>query len=306
MGNVNNQFLLSMLIVILGYFCKKFNVLEEKDGESLSRIIFNITLPALIINTFSTIKIDFSLIMLTIISIIYGGIMAILALFIFKRESRSTRGMLSMLLPGFNIGLFAYPLVEAIWGEKSLKYFGMFDMGNAIILFCICYLIANYFSSSEENISFKSILKKISKSIPLLAYMLTLIVNIFGLHFPGTMIDIAKILSKANMPLSLLLLGLYLNFSFETSYWKNMGKILTFRYIIGLMVGATLFFIVPFDSLFRYTLLIGLILPIGLAVVPYAVEFNYDQRFVGTLSNITILISFLLVWIIVGISPSIR
>ena len=40
-----------------------------------------------------------------------------------------------MIVPGFNIGLFAYPLVEGIWGQEGIKYFGMFDMGNAFIVF---------------------------------------------------------------------------------------------------------------------------------------------------------------------------
>ncbi|MGI6561721.1 MAG: hypothetical protein ACOX3Q_04040 [Clostridia bacterium] len=82
--------------------------------------------------------------------------------------------MLIYLLPGFNIGLFAYPLVEAIWGQEGLKHFGMFDMGNAIVLFGLCYILAGHFSSEEEKADFKSIAKKLIKSVPLVSYVLTL------------------------------------------------------------------------------------------------------------------------------------
>jgi len=302
MENVNGQFLLSLLIIALGYLAKKLNIIQEKDGEGMARIIFNITLPSLIINTFNTMKLDFSLIYLSIGSFIFGILMSLIGIFVFKKESRTIRGTLSMLTPGFNIGLFAYPLVESIWGTNGLKYFGMFDMGNALIIFGVCYIIANYFSPAEENIDLKTIARKLFASIPLMTYIITLIINLSGLHYPSVLIDISKIISKANAPLSLLLLGVYLNFSFDKSYWKNIIKVLSIRYTIGLAIGAALFLSLPFDSLFRYTLLIGFILPIGSAVIPYAVQFNYDERLVGTLCNITIIVSFIMIWAIVSLS----
>lgn len=304
MENINYQFILSLSIIALGYLLKKLNIIEEKDGESIARIVFNITLPLLIINTFNTMKLDFSLIYLTIGSFLFGILMSTIGIIVFKKEHRTMRGTLSMLTPGFNIGLFAYPLVEAIWGANGLKYFGMFDMGNALIIFGVCYIIANYFAPAEENIDLATILKKLLSSIPLMTYIITLIMNISGLHFAPVLIDISKIISKANAPLSLLLLGVYLSFSFDKGYWKNIIKVLSLRYTIGLAIGAALFLLLPFDSLFRYTLLIGFILPIGSAVIPYAVQFNYDERLVGTICNITIIISFIMIWAIVSFSTS--
>lgn len=306
MENVNSQFILSLLIIALGYLAKRLNIIQEKDGEGMARIIFNITLPLLIINSFNSMKLDFSLIYLTLASFIFGILMSLIGIFVFKKEGKTIRGTLSMLTPGFNIGLFAYPLVEAIWGTNGLKFFGMFDMGNAIIVFGVCYIVANYFAPDEEDIDFKSIVKKLLTSIPLMTYIITLIINLSGLHYPSVIIDISKVVSKANAPLSLLLLGVYLNFSFGKSYWKNIIKVISLRYIIGLAIGAALFILLPFDSLFRYTLLIGFILPIGSAVIPYAVQFNYDERLVGTLCNITIIISFIMIWTIISLSTFIK
>ena len=78
-------------------------------------------------------------------------------------------------------------------------------------------------------------------------------------------------------------------------------KILAMRYGIGLVLGIILFKILPFNAMFRYTVLIGLCLPIGMAVIPYAVQFNYDKKLVGTLCNITMILSFALVWIIIAL-----
>ena len=299
--NVNTQFILSMVIIGLGYIFKKLNIIKEDDGDGVSRIIFNVTLPALIITTFNSMKIDTSLIFITLISLIFGFLMSILGITIFRNEQRKLRGTLSMLLTGLNVGLFAYPLVESIWGKEGLKYFGMFDMGNSIATFVFCYLIASYFSSDEAKIDYKRVLKKLLTSIPLMSYMLTLIINLSGFHYPTPFVGMCTVLSKANMPLSLLLLGICLNFSIDKIYRKNIFKILFIKYGVGLLIGLILFAVLPFGKLFRYTLLIGLILPTCMAVIPYAVQFNYDKKFIGTICSMTIVISFTITWIIIAV-----
>lgn len=293
---------MSMLIIILGYTFKKLNIVKDQDGDSISRLIFNITLPSLIIVTFNSIKVDSSLILIAMVSMLFGFFMTGVGIFVFRKEETKLRGTFSMLIPAFNVGLFAYPIVQSIWGDKALKYFGMFDMGNSIVTFGMCYLIAAYFSSGDVKSQSKDILIKLVTSIPLMSYIITLAVNLAGFHYPSPIISICSTLSKANMPLSLLLLGICLNFSIEKSYYKNMIKVILVRYGIGLIVGALLFStLVTYNSLFRYTLIIGLTLPMAMAVVPYSVQFGYDKKLVGTMCSISIVLSFLLTWIIISI-----
>ncbi|MGH4051651.1 MAG: AEC family transporter [Clostridium sp.] len=300
MNTINSQFAMSLSIILLGYLLKKTNILKESDGEVISRLIFNVTLPSIVINVFSTMTIDKNLLLIPVISFVYGLFMAVVALIVFKGESRREKGMLSMLVPSFNIGLFAYPLVESIWGKEGLKYFGMFDMGNSFIVFAVCYIIGSIYSSSEGEISYKNIFSKTLHSIPFLTYIITLAINLLGFNIPKPIIEITGILSKANMPLSLLALGLYLSFSFKKKYLKNMAKIITLRYLIGFGVGILLYNLISIDPLFKITMLIGFILPISFTVIPYSVEFGYDTKFVGTVNNFTIIISFLLIWAIVA------
>lgn len=299
MDSVNEQFLLSLCIIVLGYIVKRLGIVKEADGEGLARVIFNITLPALIITTFSSIQIDFSLIMITVISTVYCLGMTAAGLYAFRREIRSTRGMLCMLLPGFNIGLFAYPLVEAIWGQTGLQYFGMFDVGNSLVIFAVCYLVAGYFSEDGIRLDARSICGKLLMSVPLMTYVLVFCAAMAGWRFPGPVLAATGILGKANMPLSLLLLGIHLSFSFNREYLRNMFRVLALRYIIGLAAGGLCFYLLPFNDMFKYTLLLGFVLPVYVAAIAFAVEFGYDHRFVGTLANLTVLISFILVWLMI-------
>lgn len=299
MDNINAQFLISMLIIVLGYVSKKFNIVKEKDGEGLARLVINVTLPCLIITTFSTLKVEYSLIKLTLISIIYGIFMTGIGVLLFRKRSRKKKGVLLMLLPTFNIGLFAYPLVQAIWSHEGVKYFAMFDVGNSFIIFVLCHIIASYFSKENENIDIKTAVLGAFKSIPLITYIVVVIINMLGFQIPRIIIDFSSAVSRANMPMSLILLGIYLSFKFDIKNIKDIISILALRYVIGLSIGVLFFIFSPFDKMTRYTLFIGFILPIASTIIPFSIEFDYDAKLVGILSNMTILISFVLIWIFV-------
>ena len=295
---MNQEFIYIVAIIIIGYVLKRVNILKESDGVTISRIIFNITLPALVIVSLNSVKIEASLMLIPIIILLYGILSFVLAYFVFKKENKELKGTLMMLASGYNVGLFVFPIVEAIWGAEGLLYFRMFDVGNSIIVFGLVYLVGSYFS--EEGLALKpiSILKKFGKSIPFMSYVIMSILNFSHIHLPSGIIDVATIISKANMPLSLLLLGLYLNFTFEKQYIKPITKFLLFRYGLGLFVGIVLYFFLPVNEMFKYTILMGLILPIGLAVIPYAHEFKYKTTLlIGTISNICIIISIILLYV---------
>lgn len=272
---MNQEFLYIIIIIIaLGYLLKRVNILKEKDGEVISKIIFKITLPALVLVTFDSVKIETSLILLPVIVLVYGIITAFLGFIVFKNEERELKGSLLMLSSGFNVGLFAFPLVYAIWGIEGLTYFSMFDVGTSFVVFGISYILGSYFS--EEGLRLKpiEILKKLGKSIPLMTYLIASILNFSQIQLSDTIINVASTISGANIPLSLLLLGLFLNFKFDTQYIKPMVKFLTFRYGLGLIFGLGLYFILPYDAMLRYTILIGLLLPVAASALTFAVELN--------------------------------
>jgi len=81
-----------------------------------------------------------------------------------------------------------------------------------------------------------------------------------------------------------------------------IGKSLLIRYIIGLCCGLLLYFLLPvtfFNQLFRIILAISLILPVGLAVIPFSVELEYEKKIITIIVNLSILISFGLMWILI-------
>ena len=79
---------------------------------------------------------------------------------------------------------------------------------------------------------------------------------------------------------------------------KTLCQVLGIRYLLGLCLGIVLYLSLPLSDLFREMLLIGLLLPISMAVIPYSVDFGYDTDQVGVIVNLTNIISFGLMWLI--------
>ena len=306
MTNVNVVFLLSIIIVAIGFTFKKLKVLKETDGETISRIIFNVTLPAVILKFATTIQFNFALIVLPLVGILFGFLIAFIAFLIFRKEPSKLKGVMIMTTMGFSVGNFFFPLVESIWGQLGMQYIALFDLGNAFTLFITCYLISVLYSPKFQEdslkIDYKFMLKRVIRSGPLLSYFVAIIINISGVGIPSFFTELIDILARANTALAWLLLGVFLTFKFDRKEWISIVKVLVVRYSVGLLVGLCLFFFLPqviFNSLFRIIICLALILPMGLSVIIFSVENGHDQKFATMIANLTILISFGLIWVLI-------
>jgi len=308
LSGVNYNFLLALVVIAIGFALKSGNIISEKNGKVIAKLVFNITLPSVIFRTIVSITITPQLFLLAFIPIIHALVLFSIAYIFLHNKELSVKGLSLMSVMGFNVVHLAFPLIEGIWGQEGLKYIAMFDVGNGFVVFLMSYLVGSVFSPKNDHLEKSTLVKtgfkKIATSGPLIAYFIALPLNLFGLFNPqflfwGFISDVIDKFANANSALTLLLLGIFLNFKFESHQWKQIGRVLLFRYGFGLFVGLLLFFLLPFELLYRGILVIGLILPIGLAVIPFTVEFLFDEKIAGTMVNLSIIISFGLMWILI-------
>lgn len=306
LSTLNLQFVISLVIIIIGYTLKRARVVDKEGaGKGFARVIFNITLPAVILQTLTKIKIDVAMIAMPFLAFLISGIIYSVAMIEYRKlPNKMTRGQLIMMSLGYNVGNFAYPLIQGVFGSDGLKYAAMFDAGNAFIIFMFCYILAMFYSAKEgEHIQPRFMLKKVFTSPPLLSYILGIVLNVVGFQFPDFISNsgntgIIDIVAKANTFITFLVLGIYLDFNLDRSYWKNLLKVMITRYGIGIVIGILFFLFWPVDIMPRTILLVCLILPVGMGLLVFVVQYNYDEKFAGMLSNLMNMISFGLIWVI--------
>nr|MDO8111657.1 AEC family transporter [Candidatus Sigynarchaeota archaeon] len=303
---LNVQFSISLIIIAIGYLLKRAKIVDKDGGgKSLARIIFNVTLPAVILRTLTRIQMDVAMIAMPFLAFLITAIVFTSAFFIHKAEPvKQRRGQYIMMSMGYNVGNFAFPLISGVFGDDGLKYAAMFDVGNAFVIFLFCYILAVVYSTKEgERVQPKIIIRKVVTSPPLLSYTIGVILNTLGLRFPEFFSNtgdtgVLDIIAKANTFITFLVLGIYLDFKLDKAYWRNLLKVIVTRYVIGIGLGIAFFLILPVNIMARTILLVCYILPVGMGLLVFVVQFGYDEKFAGMLSNLMNVISFGLIWVI--------
>ncbi len=296
----NEPFALSAFIIILGYLLKRLAVLNENDGEVLAKVALNITLPAIVLLNLPRVPITGSNILLPFFGIIIPGIMVALGLFLFRGFSRTDKGLALMSSSGYNIGLFAIPMVMGIYGSSGMTRFALFDIGNAVAIFGLSWYLGWRYSPfrKESHLGLKGIIRMFFGSIPFTAYMLAILMNLTGIHAGGTLEKFLEIPASMNRGVSLLALGVLLKFKFSSGTWKAILPPLILRYTFGILAGSLILFLLPISLENRITLAGALIMPVGLAVIPFSVRWGYDRNRAAAILNVGIPVSFVLFWIV--------
>ena len=101
------------------------------------------------------------------------------------------------------------------------------------------------------------------------------------------------------MPLSMILLGLMLNFSIDKRFLPIAIKYLVAHYGLGIIAGLLVHFFLPVnDEMIKTTLQVAWLLPVGVAIIPYSIQFKYKTLpFVGMVTNLTIIISIVILYV---------
>ncbi len=99
-----------------------------------------------------------------------------------------------------------------------------------------------------------------------------------------------------NRGAALLVLGILLRFSFPAGTWRAILPPLLVRYLFGIGVAALVLFVVPLPVDLRVAVAGALIMPVGMTIIPFAVQWGYDRDNAAAILNTGIPISFVLFW----------
>jgi len=301
MNQANSTFLITFTMISMGFLIKKYGYITEKEGKILSKFLMHTTFPALMIISTSKVVIKPHLFLIPLLCIVLSVVMMSIARFVFKNRPDHLKGIYIMGAGGYNVGLFGFPLIEGIWGIEAMVFAVMFDIGNAISTFAGVYPSGAYHAhKGTGKLDIKKLIIRIIALPPVTGMIIGLSINAFNIPVPKIGFDFLEILAKANKPLVLLLMGIYLSFELNKSQLKDISKLLIIRYTVGLIAVAAIYFGLE-PSLMRNVLIVLVVLPLGMTILPFSDELGYDSRIAGTMVNVSLVISFILMWGLVAV-----
>ena len=277
-------------VIILGFVLRRVGFFDEHAFPVLSKLVIKVTLPAALISSAVGREIDLSL--LTIVLLGFGGGVVYMALgyFLNRKRGREQQAFEILNIPGYNIGTFALPFTQSFLGPIGVLTTSLFDVGNAFVCLGGAFGVASAVRDGK-GLDLKRVGKALAVSVPFLAHIITVAMNLAHIPIPQFVADCAKIIAGANVFLAMLMIGVGFKTDMDFSQIGTIVRILAVRYGVATVLALCFFFLLPFSLEIRQALVILAFSPIGSAVPGFTAELKGDVGLSCTVNSLAIVIS---------------
>ena len=281
-------------IIGLGILLRRIGVFKKEDFGVLSRVVLRITLPAAIISSSAGKAVDISMLSIAALGLGGGVLYMALAWVQHRKASRERLAFEVLNLPGFNIGAFSLPFVQGFLGPAGVVTASLFDMGNAFVCLGGAYGVAAAIQEGGR-LRWKPVLKALSCSVPFLAHLLMVTLNLLGLNLPAMVVDCAGLIGNANAAMAMLMIGVGFHLEANREQLGRAFRILAVRYSVAAAMAAAFYFLLPFDLEVRQALVILTFSPIGSAVPGFTADLGGDVGLSSAVNSISIVCSVVII-----------
>jgi len=217
--------LMPTLMILLGYFLKKTNVLKQSDRVTLTDIVIYVCLPCMIFMNLYKADISHDMLMLPVLGLILSIILAVMA-FIYCRirgYSEKTTWTIILAVSMMNTGFIGFPVSLGVFGNDGLLNAIFFDLSTTILFISYGMILVKRFGGNRRQVLMNAV-----KFIPVWAVIIALIFNIFNIELIYVVENILTYFGDATIALIMLALGLSLDF-------RGIGKNISDSLIVSVI-----------------------------------------------------------------------
>lgn len=293
------QITILFLIMLIGGYARKKDILNETLERGLSNFLLNITLPLLVINSFdfNFSKDMFNNIILALIYSIIAFIIAIiLSNIIFNRVEVGRREVLKFCGVFCNCGFMGFPIIESIYGKEGLVYASIFNMIFTILIWT--YGVRLYGGKSSI-----SNLRSLLKNPGILSVIIGLFIMATPINLPSVIKSVLEIVGGMTTPLSMIITGSMMAGISLKAQFKNKSMYLGIatRLLIIPLVLYIITLAINLKSVPASSIVIIEAMPVGATASIFSQTFNKEKELSAFSVFMSTLISMITIPIIVGI-----
>ena len=195
-------------IVIVGYTAGKRGYLGGDFDRQLSRLVINLTCPALILSSAMTGKLPDRqfIIPLLLISVVTYVVLTGVAFLLprYLTSQKADEGIIGFALMFGNVGFMGYPVVASIFGHEAVFYAAVLNVVNTFAVFTIGTILI----TGKNEVEGGRFQKKVLYSTPMLAAYLTMLIVILRIDniWPWVSQTLTMI-GNITVPAALLIIG---------------------------------------------------------------------------------------------------
>ena len=287
-----------VLIILIGYMCKRRGVFAPTDYQLVSKIVLNITLPCAVISSFAHFQLDLSLLVAVALGLSGNCVMIFVALMLTRRETLAAKIFYIFSLAGYNIGCFTLPFAQAFLTPFAVVALCMFDVGNSIMCTGMTYALTasciGYADGHKDRFSMKSIAEKLLHSAPFVVYISMLILSLAGVQFPKSVYTFTDIVGAANPFLSMLMIGMMFEIRLDKQAMGYVKELFSVRYLTSLACAGAFIYFAPFKQEVNYVIALAFMAPCTIIGPIFVEKLGGNVQLASLFNSMTIITSVIL------------
>lgn len=199
-----NQVLILSIMMVIGIYARKKGFIDDKVENGLSALLINITLPLMIINSFS-LEFDKAImrnaVKIFLYSIVIHMILLILSKYIYIKADDRKKPLLIFTTAFSNCAFMGYPVLSSIFGDIGVFYASIFTMVFTALVWTLGV------SLFTGKISMKEATKSILKNPSIWAVVIGIIIFIGQIKLPYAISQTIKSVGGITTPISMIIIG---------------------------------------------------------------------------------------------------
>lgn len=193
------------LMMLTGYFANRFGIMGRESQKWLSKLLINITCPALILSSVTTsgrLDSQKTLYMIFLAAILYYVLLPFLAKAFSLCAAPERRSEYQSMLIYSNLGFMGIPVANAVLGKESILYISIFMAVCNISLFSYAVMLLDNRSSEGQKIQFSRMINPGTVSA-----VLAVVLYLLNISFPSLLLDPITSVGNVTTPLAMLVIG---------------------------------------------------------------------------------------------------
>lgn len=271
-----------ILLVVFGFFGKKYNVFDKEFLDSGSKLVFKLFMPVnMFVNIYNASSLDVADPKIIIYTLLGFGSMMILAYFIYKKmqfDNETLAVMLQTLLRS-NIVLFGLSIANNYFEQDQVAIVAIYIGIISAFTNSIAIVIHEMLDIRNENLDIKLILKNISKNTILIACVSGILVNFLNIEIYSPVLKALKDVASIATPLGLMCVGGAIKFVKEDNMSLDNKALLTTiigKGIIVPVIYLTIFYLLGVTGPEMFFMIIVFASPV--AVSSHALSVVYTSK----------------------------
>jgi len=289
-----------LIMIFLGYFLKRIDLLNTKDIEVLNKLVINVAMPCLIFSSLYSADLSdiTTLAIIPLVSVAVGAISGLIVFIILTYKDYPEKRKWAAVVPVVigNTAFLGFPVVLGIFGQTALIRAIFYDMGTLISFLSLSIILMINFGGT-----FKEVIKRILSFPVLWAVIIGISFNLLNISIGGIATDVIGYLAAAAIPVIMISLGVSLRFKGLLRNLKIAGLDVIVKLLIAPIIALALVTAIGLSGIESTVAIAEAAMPSGMLTLVLAIIYKLDFNLAADCAIVTTIFSLITLPIIIGI-----